>query len=109
MEIVFRSTKLARLFGSREALVAAYGVPQARKIMVRIAVLRAAANLGEVPAIPPDRCHGLSGARDGQYAVDLVHPHRLIFRPYAQDGRTPRAANRASVTSIEILGVEDYH
>ena len=25
------------------------------------------------------RCHPLNGNREGQYALDLVHPYRLVF------------------------------
>ena len=109
MEIVFRTKRLARIFNTREALVKAYGERQARKIMKRISVLRAAADLSEVPTIRPDRCHALAGDRAGQYAVDLEHPYRLIFRPYTDAASSMPSASRGSVTSIEVLGVEDYH
>ncbi len=106
MDIIFRTKKLARIFNGRDALVKAYGERQARKIMMRVSVLRAAANLSEVPTVPPDRCHALVGDRAGQYAVDLAHPYRLVFRPYLDAAST---ASHSSVTSIEIIGVEDYH
>ena len=53
----------------------------AKVIMMRMAVLKAARNLALVPGTPPDRRHQLSGDRDEQFAVDLVHPHRLVFEP----------------------------
>ena len=28
------------------------------------------------------RCHSLSNNRNGQYAVDLIHPYRLVFEKY---------------------------
>jgi proteic killer suppression protein len=90
-------------------LVKAYGERQARKIMKRISVLRTAASIREVPTAPPDRCHALTGDRAGQYAVDLEHPYRLVFRPYMDPPSGTSSVNRSSVTSIEIVTVEDYH
>ena len=109
MDIVFRTRRLARIFNSREALVKQYGSRQAQKIMTRMAVLRAAAKLGDVPSDRPDRCHALTGDRAGQYAVDLVHPYRLVFRPYSQQMDAASATSAVNITSIEIMGVEDYH
>lgn len=79
--------------------------------MMRLAVLAAAPNLALVPTTPPDRRHQLRGDRDEQFAVDLVHPHRLVFRasqrplPRRDDG----GIDTVQVTSITILGVVDYH
>ena len=79
--------------------------------MMRMAVLRAIQNLALVPETPPDRRHKLSGDRDGQFAVDLVHPYRLVFEaghdpvPRNDDG----GIDTGQVTAIRILDVVDYH
>ena len=52
----------------------------AEKLKSRLAVLSNARALADVPP-PPERCHSLRGEREGQYAVDLVHPRRLVFAP----------------------------
>ena len=82
-----------------------------RVIQIRLAVLRNARNLYQVPVTPPDRFHLLRGDRTGQYAVDLVHPYRLIFEP--NHDPIPRLAaggvNLGQVTAITILEVVDYH
>ena len=49
--------------------------------MKRPAVLHGATTLAEVPATPPEGCHPLSGKRRGQFAVDVDHPCRLVFKP----------------------------
>lgn len=83
----------------------------ARSIQRRLAVLRAARSLAQVPVTRPERLHELVGDRDGQFAVDLVHPHRLVFVPdhepwpLAADG----GIDRERVTAIVVLGVVDYH
>ena len=88
-----------------------YGDKCAKKIMIRISVLRAANNLDCVPKVKPDRCHRLEGNRKGRYAVDLVHPFRLVFIPDQDD--LPQLDNGGldlkKVSCIKILNVEDYH
>ena len=82
-----------------------------RTIQMRLAVLRNAQSLSQVPSTPPDRRHMLRGDRIGQYAVDLVHPNRLIFEP--NHDPIPRLSDGGvhleEVTSITILEVVDYH
>ncbi len=83
----------------------------AKVIKKRMAVLKVARNLGLVPTTPPDRRHQLSGDRDEQFAVDLVHPHRLVFEPNHES--LPRKGDGGidteQVTAITILDVIDYH
>ncbi len=110
MKINFRTNKLAKIFNSEKELVKCYGPVQTRKIKTRMAVLRAASNLAEVPSVKPERCHPLTGDRLGQYAVDLEHPFRLVFRPeepvaLLADG----GVDLTKVSGIVILKVEDYH
>ena len=82
-----------------------------RVLQIRMAVLTSARNLSQVPITPPDRCHMLRGDRMGQYAVDLVHPYRLIFEP--NHDPVPRlpdgGVNLDEVTSITVIEVLDYH
>lgn len=79
--------------------------------MNRIAVLKAARTLALVPMTPPDRRHQLRGDRDEQFAVDLVHPHRLVFE--ANHDPVPRkeggGIDVVQVTAITITDVIDYH
>ena len=111
LEITFRNRKLARVFNSRAMLAREYGDRMARTIANRLAVLSNAGTLAMVPTTPPLRRHLLSGGRGGRYAVDLVHPHRLVFEP-AHDP-VPRTADGGidinRVTAVTIMEVVDYH
>ena len=83
----------------------------ARAIMTRLAVLREAQTLSMVPTVPPNRRHQLHGNRTGQYAVDLVHPHRLVFSPN-HDPIPVKAAGEIDteqVTAITVIEIVDYH
>ena len=111
MDIAFRTSKLEKTFNVADALQRTYGPRMAKAIMSRIAVLRAACNLELIPTTPPERRHQLVGDRDEQFAVDLVHPYRLVFEasheplPRKDDG----GVDTEQVTAITILDVVDYH
>jgi len=79
--------------------------------MLRMAVLKAANHLGLVPVERPVRRHQLSGNRKDEFAVDLVHPYRLVFRP--NHDPIPRKDDGGieleAVTAIEIVDIVDYH
>ena len=111
VDIPFANRKLANTFNSQRDLTRAHGYRLARTAMVRLAVLRNAPTLSDVPTNPPVRRHQLSGRRKGQFAVDLVGSLRLIFIPandpvpYIMDG----GIDLDNVTAITILEVVDYH
>ena len=111
MTISFKTSSLRRTFNSKKSLVREYGDKNAKRIIIRMAVLSAASNLAAVPTAKPDRCHPLKGDRRGQYAVDLVHPFRLVFCPdhHPVPLRKDGGIDMFQVTAIKILEVEDYH
>ena len=111
MQITFKTKKLKKTFNERQKLVTEYGDKTAKKIMLRIGVLKAAANLNQVPKVKPDRWHELKNNRKGTFAVDLMQPYRMIFKPdmepvpLLEDG----GIDLKEVIRIQILEVEDYH
>ena len=80
-------------------------------IMRRLAILKAASSLVLVPTTPPERRHQLGGERKGQYAVDLVHPYRLIFEPNLEPfpRKQDDGIDTEQVTAITIIEIVDYH
>ncbi len=111
MDIVFARRKLEKTFNSATALKRTFGDRMARTIAMRMKVLRHAQTLGMVPVTKPDRRHQLEGDRAGQYAVDLVHPKRLVFEP--DHNPMPRKEDGGidtdQVTAITVIEVIDYH
>jgi len=111
MNIVFKTTKLKKIFCSEKELTRTYGAEKAVIIKRRMVFLRAANNLYRVPVTPPYYRHQLKGKYKGCFAVNVKHPFRLIFRPFndpmplLDDG----GIDLKAVTSIEIIGMEDYH
>ncbi len=104
MKINFRSKKLKKKFETRKELERSYGARQARKITQRMNELYAAESLHDIKNIPSSRLHQLSGNYKDYFAIDLVHPYRLIIRPEDGDIEDYR-----TITNLEIIKVDDYH
>ena len=100
-----------KVLNSDKELRRAYGDRIARTIKMRLAVLKNPRTLTMVPTTRPDRRHQLVGDRKGQYAVDLVHPPRLMFEP--NDDPIPQTEDGGidtdNITAIKIMEVVDYH
>jgi proteic killer suppression protein len=111
LDIFFKTRKLAKVFNSERELRKQYGDRMARTIAVRLAVLKHARTLSMVPVTPPDRRHRLAGKRKEQYAVDLVHPHRLVFEPRRGTAGAGNDTDHdtGGVTAVTIVEVIDYH
>jgi toxin HigB-1 len=111
MNIFFSSRKLQRTFNSEKQLCRVYGETRAKIIKRRISVLAEVSNLDQVPKLPPDKCHALAGERKGQFAVSIGKQFRLIFEPAHDPVPTTEDGGTClkSITSVNILGLEDYH
>jgi len=111
MEITFKTNKLQKKCDSDSALVKAYGQECARKITRRLDDLLDMTCLEEMRPPFPGRCHELKGDRKGQFALDVKHPLRLIFKPANLDVKMKEEGGLdwTSVTAVQIIEVEDYH
>lgn len=76
----------------------------------RLASLGAAPTLQDIDGTP-GRCHSLRADRDGEFAICLWGPYRLVFEPdHDPLPRLPDGGiDRARVTRILIKEVIDYH
>lgn len=110
MDIFFSNRRDEKIFNDYKKIIQKFGVPMAARISLRLQQMRAAPTLSVFKQAHP-RCHALDGDRDGEFAADLLHPHRLIFRPDHEP--LPRdefgGLNLSKVTTIRILEIEDYH
>ncbi|MBI1903069.1 MAG: killer suppression protein [Planctomycetia bacterium] len=110
MDVSFANSKLQKLCNSEKKLRGEYGPRMGALIQQRLADLAAAATLATMRQLP-GRCHELKGDLKGHFAVDLVHPDRLVFRPFHHP--LPMLADGgldwSRITSIEIVGIGDYH
>lgn len=76
----------------------AYGREMSEKIQMRIDQIRAADTIEEMIQYRIGRCHPLTNKRKGQYAVDLVHPYRLVFEKHGNE-----------IQIAHIKEIVDYH
>ena len=111
MEVTFANAKLHKLCNSAGKLRGKYGSRMAQLVQQRLLELTDVETLGEMFAIVGARCHPLTANLRGLFAVNLVHPKRLVFKPshnplpLKPDG----GLDVARVTEIEVVGIGDYH
>lgn len=109
MELTFATARLQRLFESQRELRRAHGDRCAKKLMARMADLRAASTLAEFRHLP-GRCHELDGDRRGQLALELEGGKRLIFTPSGSEiHRADGGLDWTLVEAVCVVEVVDYH
>ena len=98
MEVTFKTKKLRRECTELKVTNRVYGNLMAEKIRQRIREINGASTVEMLVEGSIGRCHPLKGERAGEYAMDLVHPYRLVFQK-VQD----------TVQIAQITSIEDYH
>lgn len=111
MVILFDDNKLAKICNSSKELNRKYGSISGNKILQRLSELNACDSLADMKHIPGARCHELHENRKGQFAVDLKHPRRLIFKPSNPENcrKADGGLNWALIEEITIIEIADYH
>ena len=98
LNVVYKNRNLQKVCTNTDAASKKYGIRMAQVIRTRIGQIKIAKNTEEMLYLRLGRCHALKGDRAGQYAMDLVHPYRLIFE---QIGDVIQIAR--------IVEITDYH
>ena len=98
MEITYKNKKIEKICTNAKVSDKTYGKDMSEKIQMRIEQIKAADAVEEMVQYHIGRCHALINNRKGQYAVDLVHPYRLIFE---KNGNVIQVAH--------IMEIVDYH
>ncbi len=108
MEISFQTSKLQKLCENLEFASRRLGPDNATKLRRRLADIIAADNVTDIIAGNP---HSLKGDREGQFSVSLAGGTRLVFKPDHDTvpKRKDGSVNWASVTSITVCFIGDYH
>lgn len=84
-----------------------FGKQIGTKLTQRVNELAAARHLYDVSLIPSARLHPLKGQHNQEYAIDLVHPFRLVIRAIF-DGKQ-NMIDLKEITIVRIEEVIDYH
>ena len=98
MDITYKNRKIEKVCTDAKTAERTYGREMADKIHQRIDEIDAADTVEMMIKFHIGRCHSLTQNWKGQYAVDLVHPYRLVFE---KNGDKIQIAN--------ILEIVDYH
>ena len=100
MNITYKTRKIEKICEDKKVSVKSYGIDMANKIKLRINEIRASDSVEEMIQYQIGRCHALVGYRYGEYALDLIHPFRLIF---VKDHGTKQ------IRVVKIIEITDYH
>lgn len=98
MEITYKNNKIRKVCTDLKVAEKTYGTKMAEKIDMRIGEISAADTVEMMIQFHIGRCHPLVQNRKGQYAVDLVHPYRLVFEKHGNE-----------IQIVNILEIVDYH
>ena len=98
MQIEYKNSKIKKICTNAYEAEKKHGKEMAEKIQLRIDQISAALSVEMMIQYKIGRCHSLKGNRKEQYAVDLVHPYRLVFE---KKGNEIHIAN--------IMEIVDYH
>ena len=98
MKVEYRNKNIEKVCENAFVAERKYGPKMAERIQMRIDQIRAADTVEELIQFRMGRCHVLHNNRKEQYAMDLVHPQRLVFE---KKGKEIQIAN--------IIEIVDYH
>lgn len=112
MNVFFENRRLEKLCTNMKVAKRDLGAEDAERLETRMVQLDAAECLADMLYMPGARLHELSNNREGQLALDLKHPRRLILIP--ADEPTPRKPDGGydldKITTVKIIEVGvDYH
>jgi len=98
LEISYKNNKIKKVCTDAKASDRTYGKEMSEKIQMRIDEIAAVDTVEEMIKYRIGRCHPLTNNRKGQYAVDLVHPYRLVFEKIGD-----------KIQVAHIMEIVDYH
>ena len=98
VDITYSNNKIKRVCTDAKAAEKVYGLEMANKIHQRIDEIAAADTVEMMMRYRIGRCHPLTNNRKGQYAVDLVHPQRLVFEKKGKE-----------IQIVNVIEIVDYH
>lgn len=98
MQIEYKTKAIEKVCTIASVAVKKYGISMAEKIQQRIDEISAADSVEQMIQFQIGRCHPLKQNRKNQYAVDLIHPQRLIFEKVENE-----------IKIVNIIEITDYH
>jgi proteic killer suppression protein len=109
MKLIF-TNKFKYLDDDKE-VVRKHGFVNAKKIINCLNALRVAHCLGDIIDEGRFRCHLLKADLSGCYALDIMHPHRMVIQPTNEPipMKNNNEIDTSKVTEVKIVSIGDYH
>lgn len=98
LRIEYKSKSIEKVCTNAREAIKKHGRDMADKIHQRISEIEAADSVEMMILFHIGRCHQLTADRKDQYAVDLVHPYRLVFEKHGDE-----------IQIAKIMEIVDYH
>ncbi|CUH93791.1 type II toxin-antitoxin system RelE/ParE family toxin [Herbinix luporum] len=98
LHIKYRTKKLEKICTNANEAEKKLGKRMAEKLHHRIDEISAAPSVEIMLQFGIGRCHPLKGNRKSQYAVDLLHPYRLVFEKIGNE-----------IQIANIIEIVNYH
>lgn len=98
MKITYKTRKIEKICTIACEAEKKYGLEMAKKIHQRIDEIDAFDTVEELIQFHIGRCHALKGDRKGHYAMDLIHPYRLVFKKIG-----------CEIQIANVIEIIDYH
>ncbi len=110
MDISFNNSNLKKYANNQTKGIKALGKIRYKRFKMRLDQLKASKTLEDL-RYQAGRFHELKGERKGQWACDLDHPYRLIFKPQEEPIPTDEGGCFIwiEIIAVEILEITDYH
>ena len=97
MHIDYKNKAIEKICTNASYAIKKHGMQMAEKIQLRIKQIKASDSVEQMVQYKIGRCHPLHGNRENQYAVDLIHPYRLVFEKNGSD------------IQVLVIEITDYH
>lgn len=98
LKIEYKNREIKKVCTMPQVARKKYGNQMAVKIQQRINEISSVDSIEQMIQFGIGRCHPLHLNRKDQYAVDLVHPQRLVFEKKGND-----------IQIANIIEIIDYH
>ena len=110
MKLEFKTNKLKKHCENPPEAQKKYGKQIGIKLTQRVNELKAASNLNDIAKMSAiNGFHELGGDRKEEFAVTLIHPHRLVFTAKIDDESNLENITYNDMKVLRIEEVIDYH
>lgn len=98
MKVIYKNKQIQKVCENGKIAIKQYGDKMAVVLRQRLVEIQVSESIEKLLTQRIGRCHQLKGNRKNQYAMDLIHPYRLIF-----------VVKEDEIQIAKIMEIVDYH